>query len=131
MRITFVHKPPTGGWFGSPLRHLHTGTAYIEFSAEELRLIDERGLWKSVAYQIDPKKVTTFYKVREDMPRVVRDVSSVTIQRVHKDGYINEHFHTAIEAQEWEQKMRNDILPTLKHLIIGPATVEKSETYEL
>ena len=103
----------------------------ISFSSEELELISQRGLSKSVIYQYDPKKTAQLYKVPLEMTDAHRMVDNVTIERVRKNGHISEHFYNALEVQQWEKKMRNDILPALKSLIVSPTVSGKSETFEL
>jgi hypothetical protein len=117
MRVTIEHENLTRGIIFT--RTFHMVHVRIDFSDEELAIINKRGLWKSIVF------------TREEWDDLEKEnfTRKWTIKDFSKGVKISHP--TLIRAKEWEDELRREILPNLKGYIEGNAAEGTSSTFEL
>ena len=118
MKVTIGRAVQTSGLFKKTTRY--TVNPVIEFDNVEQAIIKQRGLGKTVVFTtpslLDPNEphhctISDFVKKTDTSLR---------------------QFPTIVDADNFEHKLRTDILPTLKEFIMSHHSTErKSESFEL
>ena len=125
MKVTIVRteipKKVKTGFLRSEMVPTYQINANIDFSPEELAIIKKQRLGPTIVYT----NMTPGYENDRAMD------FNFTIDFIVKNKAIHDRFDTVIEANNFENKLKEDLLPTLKGYIAGnESTGNKSETLE-
>ncbi len=135
MRVTINRREQQNkektGLFSSKTTTAYIVQAVVEFSETEIAIIRKTNLGNSVLYHEHFDNLENYYK-SHDMPYKDEAVNFyLTVDKLIKEPF-QRGFPTPIEANEFERKLKTDILPALKACIQESASAEpKSETFEL
>lgn len=117
MQITINHEESTTGILNK--KTFYNVVLNINFSHEELAIIDKHKLHNSLLYTVPSP-------MGEDYSQEVR------IGLLVKRGKVSRAFKTPLEAKDWEEELKTNILPQLKNYIMqNTQPAQKSQSFEL
>ncbi len=137
MRVTINRREQENkektGFFSSKTTTAYIVQAIVEFSETEKATIRKYNLGSTVLFHERFDNLIEQYKAN-NLPYKEEAVSfSLTIDKLIKEPF-QRGFATPMLANEFENKVKGEILPALKQLIEGNTTTSaepKSETFEL
>ena len=123
------------GFFSSKIKTSYIVQAVVEFSETELAIVRTCKLGNTVLYHEHFDKLEAYYK-EHDFPYKEEVVNFyLTIDKLIAEPF-QRGFDTPLQANQFENKLKSDILPAVKSLIqenieARDSAESKSETFEL
>jgi hypothetical protein len=113
----------------------HNVALRMSFSQEALAIIKKFGLWSLPVYEAhtDLSGMPDYYKLDESTRACLEQPVIHVLKTFMEHQPFVQYFYSSIAADHYEQKLKNEILPTIKHAIDSASASgqRKPETFEL
>ena len=105
---------------------------HINFSEEERAILTEYDLWKAVVLYDDVTYDADHIKAHPILATLTDPLPFTIADFANEKGF-HKHFSTPVEASQWVQKLKSEILPKIKNYITASQQTGtgSDDTFEL